>query len=902
MDNVNLPRMRKHPSLSTHSYSCASLGTIAHHARTNPRSPALIEPEGITLSYEELWALIETLSERLEEADIGAGERVAILLPQGAQEVLAVAGVLNRHIAIPLQPRTTTAEVVTCLRRLSVSALITAPEFEAEAEAAMGLGMLVLVARRGAYPKEWQIRVPAFRFNPHNGPSDAIVFNVTSATTGDSKIVPRTAANLDAMIAAMCNYAQLTSSDRQLLMIPQAFGIALPYAHAQFSVGGTVIATGGFNPASYLNWLDDLRPTWYVCAPAVHQAMLAELRCKPPAQPVSLRFIQSGFAPLPEELRKELEQILGVPMLASYGATEAGDIASEPIASRFHVPNCVGRSSGLEIGIMNSSGLLLPPGEEGEIAVRGLTVASGYVDNPEATRAAFRDGWYRTGDAGCLDADGNLYLKGRLKEIINRGGEKIAPAEVDAVLLTHPAVMDAAAFALPHRTLGEDVACAVVLRSGDGPWVSGMELRRFAVHRLPKFKVPHRIFFVDQIPRGELGKPQRWLLAEQFKERRSHAPAPEEVTIRRLDWDTDDVFYKLHEIWARLLERNDLGLDEDFFDAGGDSLGALRMLIEVDERFGSQTLAAAASFIDEPTLENLTGLVGTARPTRPITGSSELQVFPVREGSAGRCIFCVPSNEEEGLYFRRMATHLLGQMDLSIVRPANTLYSEGLFTFERAGEEMAELLRQTQLQGPYFVAGFCYGGIVAFEAARRLALGGQEVRLLFFDVPTPGRPSILDYCRNWSKRRSGNARIDPEGSHPFATVGGSVQRRLRLTWSGGIAGFLLRRMAWSAVVSTRRLLVPIENVPVIQQFLRWALRDHLPFYRPRTIDVPILHFLCTDEPRANEGAARFGWNKFARRGIDEQFVPLDHSNILHESNLPRIVETLLKWCYDPSHQ
>jgi oxalate---CoA ligase len=189
--------------------------------------------------------------------------------------------------------------------------------------------------------------------------------------------------------------------------------------------------------------------------------------------------------------------------------TETGCIATNAHVPGGQVPGSAGQSFGLEIRIMDSAGKSAETGSDGEIVVRGPAVFPGYFDDPEATRAAFHDGWFRTGDVGRLDQDGNLFVTGRLKEMINRGGEKVAPSKVDAAIASHPAVLEAAAFAVPHPTLGEDVACAVVLSTSTESPLSVGELRRFAAERLARFKVPSRIYFVDEIPRGELGKPQR---------------------------------------------------------------------------------------------------------------------------------------------------------------------------------------------------------------------------------------------------------------------------------------------------------------------------------------------------------------------------------------------------------
>lgn len=859
------------------SCSCAALSAIAHYADVSSQSPGLIEPGGQTLSYKELWAQIEALSNRLLEAGIRFGDKVAVLLPQGALQVLAVTGVLNHHVAIPLQARTTVAEVMSTLHKMRPSALIVSTEFEAETEEAIGMGLAVLIARSTESPSYWEVRARASRSSTCDLDSEAILFLATSATTGSSKFVPLTASNLNAGAASTRDAVQLTSSDRLLLIISLCHRNGIQNALAQFLVGGAVIATGGFDSVAYLHWLSDLKPTWYICSPTMHQAALAQLGREQPAESGSLRFLQSTGAPLLDKVRHELEKVLRVPVLNAYGSTEAHHIAIETLPFHGHVHGSAGRSCGLDIGIIDTSGELLSAGSDGEIVVRGPAVFSGYLDDPEATQAAFHDGWFRTGDVGRLDQDGNLFVTGRLKEMINRGGEKVAPSEVDAAIASHPAVLEAAAFAVPHPTLGEDVACAVVLRTSTESPLSVGELRRFAAERLARFKVPSRIYFVDEIPRGELGKPQRWVLAERLSRRRSAPPTADEMT----KVAADVAFYRTYEIWSRILDRDDLGFNENFFDAGGDSLAAINMLAEVDQRFGSQTSVMAASFLDEPTLAHLVELVGKTPVPRPSEDSaSDLRVFPVRDEDAAQRLFCIPGDGDEGLYFRRLATHLRGKLGLSIIRPANTWFGQSLFTIEQAGAAAAKLIRDTQPEGPYLVGGFCLGGVVAVEAAHELVRAGADVRLILFDVYMPGCPSFVGGGRAWieSARAQWRAR------------GRAANANFALD-----PGYVLRRLGWSAVTPMRRLLAPVEQLAIVQWFLRRVRKGNLPFYKSRPIEGPIVHFLSANEPNIIDRNSRFGWRAMARGGIEEHFLAYDHMNLFHESNLPKMVDLLLLW-------
>jgi acyl-CoA synthetase (AMP-forming)/AMP-acid ligase II/thioesterase domain-containing protein/acyl carrier protein len=854
----------------------AILAPIAQYAELNPDATALVEPNGETHSYREFWLRTEACRLRLEEAGVASGQIVAVLAPQGALQIVAVAGVMSHCACAALQPRTTVHEVAAILRRLSACVLVASADFDAELMAAKELGLTILVADAKQSPSQWQIRRSGSAAESQNGRTDAALILATSATTSAPKLVPLTESNLEAGIAARRNSLELAAGDRLLLMTSLSHITGFENALAQFQSGGTVIATSGFDPTAYIGWLGKLQPTWYACAPAVHQAALSELMRDPPEAPLALRLIQSAGAPLPDKVREGLEQILQIPIFNDYGMTEACPIAVDAFLSGGRVPGAAGRACGLEIRILDSSGEFLPPGGIGEIVVRGPSVFSGYMDDPEASHAAFHDGWFKTGDAGRLDDDGNLFVTGRLKEMINRGGEKVAPSEVDAVMASHPAVLEAVTFAVPHPTLGEAVACAVILDPSIEAPPQISELRRFAATHLARFKVPSRIFIVDEIPRGELGKPQRWVLSERLADKRGTPPSAAEMT----EHSSDVVFYRAYEIWSRILDRDDLGFDENFFDAGGDSLGAITMLAEVDQRFGCQTSGLAASFLDEPTLVRLVELVGTPPLPRPSGNeSNELRVFPLRvEGSPQR-FFCVPGDGDEGLYFRRLATHLHGTMDFFTVRPANTWMSQSLFTFEDAGTTTAKLIRDVQGEGPYLVGGFCSGGIVAVEAARQLISEGADVRLVLFDVYRPGCPSPVRGRRTWVA--SARAQWRERGKAH------STNFALNL-------GYVLRRLAWSAVTPMRRLLAPVERNAAVQWFLRKAQKGNLPFYKATPIKAPVLHFLCVDEPNLIDCESRFGWKAMARKGITEEFLAFDHMNLFHESNLPKIVESLVR--------
>jgi acyl-CoA synthetase (AMP-forming)/AMP-acid ligase II len=285
---------------------------------------------------------------------------------------------------------------------------------------------------------------------------------------------------------------------------------------SSFAAGASIHCPAGFNALKFFDQLDQVQATWYTAVPTMHQMILS--RADRNAEILArrkLRFIRSSSASLPPQVMKSLEAAFCCPVIESYGMTEAShQMASNPLPPAPRKPGTVGIAAGPEVAIMDLDGKLLARGETGEIVIRGENVTLGYANNPKANAEAFTHGWFRTGDQGIMDADGYLSITGRLKEIINRGGEKIAPREVDDVIMDHPAVAQVVTFAMPHEKLGEEVAAAVVLREGQS--VSEGELRSFVGTRLADFKVPRKILFLPEIPKGATGKLQRIGLAQKL--------------------------------------------------------------------------------------------------------------------------------------------------------------------------------------------------------------------------------------------------------------------------------------------------------------------------------------------------------------------------------------------------
>jgi oxalate---CoA ligase len=513
---------------------------LEQQAAGRPSAVALGAPGRKPLSYSELWEHLQRTRAALGEAGFREGEVAALALPNGPELITAYLAIAGMGAGAPLNPAFTDDEYRYYLSKLGARILLIADGATSPAAAAAeSLG--IPVARMHSSAEDpagvFRLEKPAAESEPADVRStEAALLLFTSATTALPKLVPLTGEDVCAIAARHKASAQLGMEDGLLSMMPLFHHFALVAGLAQLFAGGTVISTRGYDPERFLAWMEEFQPTWLVSTPPVNRSLL-ELgrRHGEVFRRSRLRLIRCAATAQTEALAL-LEEATGASVLAGYGLTETGAVTrSAPNARKL---GSVGRSIGLEIAIADQAGKILEAGAEGEVIVRGPGVMAGYVDNPEANEAAFRDGWFRTGDLGHLDSEGFLFLTGRLKEIINRGGEKIVPLEVDDVLARHPAVAEVAVFAMPHETLGEDIAAAVVLREGAA--ASEVELRRFVASYLAPFKVPRRILFVEALPRTVTGKPQRAALAEQSALRRGHQLRQHGATDAAQGFDTGE--------------------------------------------------------------------------------------------------------------------------------------------------------------------------------------------------------------------------------------------------------------------------------------------------------------------------------------------------------------------------
>jgi acyl-CoA synthetase (AMP-forming)/AMP-acid ligase II len=489
------------------------------------------------LDYSGLLAAVNYIRQTLHDLGLGRNDRIAILIPNGPEMALTLLGVMGCATCAPLNPKYTATEFEYYLADLKIRAIIARqgirsavrdvaekldiPLIELSVADQAGIGQIQLSVINGS-KAGGSAGAPLGDHGDAVDAEDIALVLHTSGTTSRPKIVPLTQRNVCTSAWNIVETLHLTRHDCCLNIMPlfHIHGIMAGLLSPIMS-GGSVICSPGFSDdpffvSQFLFWVQEMQPSWYTTVPSMHQAILGCTKKYPQlTDQCHLRFIRSSSASLAPRIMLALEEAFKAPVIESYGMTEAShQMASNPLPPALRKPGSVGMAAGPAVAIMDEQGRMLETGEKGEIVIQGTNVMAAYENNDAANKEAFSGEWFRTGDEGYLDDDSYLFITGRLKELINRGGEKISPREIDEVLLEHPAVMQAVAFAFPHPTLGEVPAAAIVLREGQE--VESRALQDFVAKKMAAFKVPNPIVFVDEIPKGPTGKPQRIGLGEKL--------------------------------------------------------------------------------------------------------------------------------------------------------------------------------------------------------------------------------------------------------------------------------------------------------------------------------------------------------------------------------------------------
>ena len=592
--------------------------SIADHLdRIPPNLIALRGVESQSLTYCDLLDATAKIGTRLKANKITSNDVVAIIGRNQLSLTQCILATIDSAICAPLDHHSTTAELQKLLAQLGAAALIADESIDsaelAQATQSAGIpvwrlttganGKASLEIARGTDVKRTIINQPY--------PEDTALILPSSGTTGTPKLIPLTQLNLLTSARSISNSLQLTETDRCLNVMPLYHIHGLVGATlATLCSGGSVVFGGEFDEQSFPGYLAEYQPTWYTAVPTIHRAVTRVLKSQNAGNFVHhLRFVRSCSSALHPDQFNALTKTFNVPVIEAYGMTEAShQIASNPLPPLTQKPGSVGLPCGTEVSIFDDNSNAIKAADTvGEIAIRGVSVAQQNFHANASTTDKVNSEWLRTGDLGYFDRDGYLFLTGRSKEMINRGGEKISPHEIDEVLLGHPAISKVAAFALPHETLGEDVAIAVVLTE---PGIATKkDIRQFASERLSLFKVPANIYFTVEIPTTTTGKPRRLELSK-FYQSQTTVPASAQIdTLNPEELSTQQVVL---DLCRELLPEKSISLDDNFFSIGGDSISATRLISRLKDQLGVDV--SLREVFHSETLRELARQLGNVQP------------------------------------------------------------------------------------------------------------------------------------------------------------------------------------------------------------------------------------------------------------------------------------------------
>jgi oxalate---CoA ligase len=830
---------------------------------------AVLAPGREPMTYRRLVEQVSATATTLTDLGVARDHRVALLVPNGPEAVTAFLGIAAAAICAPLNPAYQEHELRFFLDDLQPSVLIVADGVASTAaRLASASGLRTLLMRTdaslpaGAFTLEpldpddphgaWSVGPAPTALAPPSPDETALVLH-TSGTTSRPKLVPLSHGNLSASARNVGRTLQLQPDDRCLNVMPMfhIHGIVAALL-GTLDRRGSIIAAPAFDPVAVVDWVGQLTPTWYTAVPTIHASMLRVAE-QNDAVRTAFRFIRSSSAALPTSLLERMEHTFDVPVIEAYGMTEAAhQMASNAPPPAQRKPGTVGMAAGPDVAVMDEHGTLLDAGVVGEIVIRGDNVTSGYVNNPTANASAFRHGWFRTGDRGVLDPDGYLTITGRIKEIINRGGEKVAPTEVEDALLAHEDVAEAVVFAAPHASLGEDVAAAIVLRPG--ALVSKGELREFVGVRLAAFKVPRQLVFVDHIPKGATGKLQRIGLAERLGLGVWGRTAEPFVPPRT---DTERA---VAELFERVLDLDrSVGATDDFLDLGADSLHVKELLSAIEDRFARRI--PATGLIEGARVESIAAMLDEGG------WRERIRLIEVQRGGATTPIFCMM--RAASLVLTRNFAAALGP-DRPIVglwMPAMHGPSSELRSIEDGAAECVDAIRRVQPHGPYVLFGYSSGGIVAYEMSRQLIAAGERVALLALaDSPLPKpMPTLRSGIRVVFSKRGPS----------------SVAWQVRDRWS--------RRHAVPVIPppdALARWVTDTDDVADLDAAYRRERR-----WKARPISALVVMF-NTRESIDKAGSPYLGWEKVGVDGWTAFEVPGSHETMLGEPHVRELTAKL----------
>jgi acyl-CoA synthetase (AMP-forming)/AMP-acid ligase II/thioesterase domain-containing protein/acyl carrier protein len=863
----------------------------------DPNHHAIESPGYQPLTYRELRNQILFGVNALNARGFSRNDRIAVMMRGGPETAVVSLAVMAGFTSVPLNPEYKKKELETYFPKLRINAIIVEKDCKTAAitvAASLNIPVIEVVPSKE--------KAGIFSFSPtasydagdavFAAPSDIAMLLQTSGTTSLPKIVPTSQEQLCRRAKILCNAFKWDKTDRNIHIVPfyHALGVLGSFL-APLMAGGTVVCPEDFVASDFPDLLRTYRLTHYSAGPALHQHILREIKKIPPMElkTHSLRFIRSTSAFLPHTVRQDLEEVLGVPVIESYGMSEAGLVTVNSPPKTGSVGTPIVES----LRILDDDGKTLAPFQNGEIVIKGTTVFSGYENAPDENCTAFIDGGFRTGDTGYLDNEGYLFLTGRKKELINKGGEKISPAEVDQVMMTHPSVRQAMAFLISEPVLGEDIAAMVVL---EDKAVSEEDLRSYLIDRLVQYKVPKRIYVVDEIPKGPTGKLLRYVGTERYyASERKASPNPRQTS--------DDVSSeasahqeKLLQIWKEVLNIPTVSPDDDFFRCGGNSLAAIELLIKIQRAF-HLALPPDTIYV-HPTIRQLGGMIsektGNGKHHHPL-------IIPIREHGILPPLFCIHS--VGGWIGTYQNIFRFFNQD----RPVFGIRARGLEpgekpsqTIEEAVREYADAIKTVQSEGPYRLLGYSAGALYAFELACQLQKRGESVIYLGNIDQSAPRQKIPGSVQNPVSIRNDNSPIYRSGYRIYRFLNNRLKTRswgsLPTFFTKGIRAFHTRVISLSGTPPYQDWIL---TYPEKQQPLLRSIKKALRNYQPQTFSGDLTLFSTHQDYSSYPDDMSRGWNAFVTGKTEIMDIPGDHGNLYldpYAQGVAQKIEESLKEC------
>ncbi len=859
------------------------------NARHDPDAAAIMAPGRTPLSNQCFYDLVVTTVEALNRLGIGRDNRVAVVASGGPLAATAYAAISCGTTCTVLNPASTTSEFKTLFEQMKIDTLVHLGDSVAVTVAqTCGLNTIALIARDGDEAGWFTLRGDSTRSPVTDGfarPDDLAMLLPTSGTTGSSKIVPVTHRTMIARLGP--NLGEGVFPKGPLLhTMPMFHYSGQGYLVRMLAAGSGLICLPGFEIASFFDALEEFKPVGFGGVATMFQSIVAQADWyKARLRGHSLRYIRADGMSLPARLKDAMEALFGVPVVQLYASTETGIVAMCGLERANCKPGTVGKPFHSEVRIVDEERGAVAIGQIGEIIVRGASVFNGYERNPAANADAFRDGWYHTGDVGCFDPDGDLSITGRIKEIINRGGQKVSPAEVERVIETHPAVSEAAVFGIWDESMGEEIAAAIIAR--DSQPLSINDLRLFMGTFLAEYKIPRHILFVDELPRTSLGKIERYKLTERYK----GISATEKMRQSDSSEARTPVERALVGLWSSILGKpeSDIGIGDTFQGLGGTSLSAARLIVRMRDTF--QISIKLVNLFDAPTIREQAVVVEQLQASGATPPNDSGTLIPLRVEGNRPPLYCTHALEGGIMMYQQLAAYLDPEQPVFGLQAVGFDDDEApLDSIDAMSRHHVAQIEAVQKNGPYLLVGYSMGGRIALEIGRKLReKGHQAVHVLMIDDHLQANAYVKSASTplRWTRSR----KVNRAYSILFAMF--RMPRRYRLR-------YLRERCAY---VQTALRLIPDQSAAVekldvtsfpdsIRRVIEASARA-VKTYVPRPYDGDLTYLRADDDSVA---IRMFRALEFVARGpltlID---IPGTHVSVLREPNVRVTARAVQAW-------